>query len=103
MIEGSAGNSLLSHIVFNKLPIVFKKEIIHRVGNNYPSLNDLFTNYIEVVRTLTKVSSQKHEKPKSSFKSSNKQTVSENSTLQNFKTLSLKIVHFKILKLNLLR
>ena len=91
MIEGSAGNSLLSHIVFNKLPIVFKKEIIHRVGNNYPSLNDLFTNYIEVVRTLTKVSSQKHEKPKSSFKSSNKQTVSENSTLQNFKTESSQI------------
>lgn len=97
--EKSAGNIFLSHIIFNKLPISFKREIIHRVNTNYPNLTHIFDNYIEVVKTLTKTS--KGEKTKSVFNKSkiandtklkniaNDTKLKNNSTLQNFKTDSI--------------
>ena len=50
----SSGSILLSLIVFQKLPNVFKKELIHKINNNYPKLPDIFDNYSEIVKTLMK-------------------------------------------------
>lgn len=42
----------MSYTICEKLPVMLRKEIIRIVGNNYPSLNDIFDNYSEVIRTL---------------------------------------------------
>ena len=47
-----ASSKLLSHIVFHKLPNIFKQELVRKLNNNYPDLDDIFENYVEVVRTL---------------------------------------------------
>ena len=51
-LEEKSGSRLVSHIVFSKLPIQFQRELVRRLGNNYPSLKDIFDNYVEVIRTL---------------------------------------------------
>lgn len=48
----SAGNKYTSSTIYQKLPVMLRKEIIKIVGNNYPSLNDIFDNYSQVIRTL---------------------------------------------------
>ena len=50
--EGTAGNLFVSHLVFNKLPGIVKKEFIHTVGNNYPTINQVIDHYREVIQTL---------------------------------------------------
>ena len=50
--EPSAGNKLMSHLIFGKLPSQLKSKIIHKAGQNYPTLNDIFKSYSEVIRTL---------------------------------------------------
>ena len=50
--ELSAVNKLMSHLIFEKLPSQLKREIIHKTGRNYPSLNDIFESYSEAIRTL---------------------------------------------------
>ena len=42
MEEDTAGCKLLSHIIFSKLPTSVKRELIHKVDNNYPSLTEIF-------------------------------------------------------------
>ena len=39
--DGSSGNILISHIIMNKLPKIVVKELINRINNNYPSLEQL--------------------------------------------------------------
>ena len=63
--EDSAGFKFLSHIIFNKLPVSVKKELIHRVNDNYPTLNHLFENYRDIIKTLVKVSQPKVSNTKS--------------------------------------
>ena len=55
--DNSAGLSLISHIIFNKLPLAVKGEFIHKLGKSYPTLNDLFDNYHEVLTILSKTRS----------------------------------------------
>ena len=38
--------------VGNKLPSQLKREIIHKMAQNYPTLNDIFKSYSETIRTL---------------------------------------------------
>ena len=40
--DRTAGHSLISRIVFNKLPVNLRRELIHRTSNNYPSLDEVF-------------------------------------------------------------
>jgi hypothetical protein len=49
----TAGCALLSHIVFSKLPNILKRELVHKVGTNYPTLDDIFDNYAELIKTIT--------------------------------------------------
>ena len=44
MKEETAGCKLLSHIIFSKLPTSVKRELVHKVDDNYPSLNHIFHN-----------------------------------------------------------
>lgn len=48
----SPGNKLLSHIVFGKLPALFRSELIHKGGNNFPSLEEILDNCAEITRTI---------------------------------------------------
>ena len=110
--EGSAGFKFMSNVIFNKLPLSVKKELIHRVNDNYPTLTHLFANYREIIKTLVKVSRPKISNAKSDTSVHNKdqssghkqwskppppakvslppakpsQSVSSPSTLENFNT-----------------
>ena len=44
MEEDTAGCKLLSHIIFSKLPTSVKRELVHKVYDNYPSLSHIFDN-----------------------------------------------------------
>ena len=48
----SAGNKLRSHLIFEKLSSQLKREIIRKLGRNYPTLNDIFESYSEAIRIL---------------------------------------------------
>ena len=74
--KNSAGCKLLSHIIFSKLPPSIKKELVHKVDNNYPSISDLFNHYSEIIKTLMRTSSIRREtngdkKDSNSLKSKN--------------------------------
>ena len=50
--DQSAGLAMLSHIVFNKLPLPVKVELIHLLGKTYPNLNEIFDRCHEVIAIL---------------------------------------------------
>ena len=56
LIPDSPGCMILSHIVVSKLPLVVRRELNRIVGHNYPSLNELFDNYNELIKGLIKTS-----------------------------------------------
>ena len=98
----SAGCKLISHILFSKLPVSLKKELIHKVDTNYPTVVDLFDNYNDLIKTLLRTSSRNKSdnkdnsvKPKTwhngkamHFSSNIKpaSTLAKPSTLENFET-----------------
>lgn len=91
--SGSSGNRLMSHIIFQKLPNLLKRELVRISNSNYPSLESIFNNYQNLIRTLIKTSFRKpevsHTKSKtSSVKNikSSKFEVENKSTLENFNT-----------------
>ena len=57
MGEDTAGCKLLkiSHIIFSKLPTSVKRELVHKVDNNHPSLTEIFENYREIIKTVVSV------------------------------------------------
>ena len=65
MEEDTAGCKLLSHIIFSKLPTSVKRELVHKVDNNYPSLTENFDNYREIIKTLVSVSKPRDSSAKS--------------------------------------
>ena len=107
--EDTAGHSLISHVIFNKLPPIVRRELVHRINNNYPSITDIFSHYNEAIKTLSKTTSVKKKpiykpssKAGSSISASNsfkfKESASNSvrpkeskSTMQNFKSLSTKV------------
>ena len=52
--EGAEGNILVSHIIMSKLPKVVVKGLINKISKNYPTLTDIFSNYKEALKTLTR-------------------------------------------------
>ena len=76
----------MSHIIFAKLPNAFKRELIHKVDKNYPTINDILDNFSDIVKTLKRTTSyyakgEVIKKEKSKFKPKESP-----SALQNFKT-----------------
>ena len=89
----SSGCKLVSHIIFSKLPSPIRRELVHRVKNNYPTINDLFENYNEIIKCILRTSNKprvnnnKIENSASKTKDvQNVKTEESKSTLQNFKT-----------------
>ena len=63
-------NKFVSHIVASKLPKLFRQELSRKLDNNYPSLENIFENYVSVINTLNIrkpeiISNQNAEKNKS--------------------------------------
>ena len=51
-LSDGPGNKLLSHIVIKKMPLPFQTELVRKLGSNYPTLNQIFDNYVDIVRIL---------------------------------------------------
>ena len=93
--ESESGFLLISHIIFSKLPGILQKELISKVGDNYPTIKQIFENYRDIIRTLVKTNTYKRtsESPYLSenfrhLERRNKPVVDETptSTLENFAT-----------------
>ena len=119
--KDTAGHRLISHIVFSKLPLEVKREMVHKVSDNYPTITDIFDNYNEVIKTLTKTTSVRPKivskpimkpfnkpfgkpfiKPVAGYNdSTSKFKIKEGkSTMENFKTVNtVKTVDTKVNKL----
>ena len=52
--EGTAGNKFVSHLIMSKLPKVVVKELINKISKNYPTLSEIFSNYKEALKTLSR-------------------------------------------------
>ena len=52
--KNTPGYKLMSHIIFSKLPIALRKEIIRKYASNYPTLDNIFDSYNELIRIITK-------------------------------------------------
>ena len=88
-------NQYISHVVFNKLPPIIKRDLIFKSETSYPSLSQIFEHYNEIIKNLirTRKSSQtpnikSNSKPfawKPKTKSVN-ESKSNPSTLENFNT-----------------
>ena len=99
--EGTAGHKFISHIVFSKLPVAVRRELVHKVMDNYPSITDILAHYNEVIKTLIKTTSVKKKifvKPsnKSNAGFSNaafrfKNSKEGKSTVENFKSVNFKV------------
>lgn len=50
--EATAGHSLISIVVSNKLPVALERKLVLRLFNNYPTISDVFSNYNAAVRAL---------------------------------------------------
>ena len=48
----NASNVLTSNVIFFKLPLPFKQELARKLGTNYPSISQIFDNYVDVITTL---------------------------------------------------
>ena len=60
--EDSAGCLMLSHIILQKLPSSFKRELIHRSNTTFPSINCIFRFSNEIIGTLIKTSGGSNNK-----------------------------------------
>ena len=52
LVTDESSKSFISHLVFSRLPFAFRQELVRRINNNYPSIEDMYDNYVEVVKTL---------------------------------------------------
>ena len=69
LITDDSNNRLVSHIVFSKLPQLFKQEIVRKLNNNYPSISEIFDNYADVIKTINMNQSKVYELKKPEFPS----------------------------------
>lgn len=62
LVEVPSALTLASHIVFSKLPPLFRQELVRKIANNYPTISDIFNHYIEIINTLNIRSSKPVDK-----------------------------------------
>ena len=88
LLQGETSCEFISHIVFNKLPSVFRQELVRRLNNNFPDLNQIIDNYIDVVKTLNikQMRASNEINPSKSFNKPQDRTrkFNNNSSLQQF-------------------
>ena len=86
------GNLIVSHLVFSKIPNVLKREIVRICNSNYPSINQIFDCYQDVIKIIIKTSNKRDSFQSKSFSNckikDNKlsNTISKPATLENFTT-----------------
>ena len=93
MEDGSAGAKLISHIIFDKLPNILKKELISKVNCNFPTIVQIFDNYNDLLKTLSRtkykykfqVEDKKSTAAKSEWKPK-KTAEGKSASLENFAT-----------------
>ena len=89
--EGSAGCKLISHIVADKLPSNFLRELKLDTKDEYPSINVIIDKYHVILKSLEKIRGRKNYTPsnpisnKKSNASGKKTQSSFHSTSQSFK------------------
>ena len=82
----TAGFCFLSHIIFSKLPKPFQRELVHKVNNNYPTLDDIFSCYNDIIRGLTRSNSNKvFDKSNTKYNNDKTDKADKTPTLLNFK------------------
>ena len=47
-----SGSAIIGYAVFKKLPSQLKKELINKLGTNYPTISEILDNYVEVIKTI---------------------------------------------------
>ena len=52
MQQQKSSKILISHLVFHKLPTNFQQELVRKLNCNYPSINDVFEHYVDIIRTI---------------------------------------------------
>jgi hypothetical protein len=52
LLKDEASNEFISHIVISKLPYDFKLELVRKLNNNYPSVEQVLDNYDDIIVTL---------------------------------------------------
>ena len=52
LVTDESAKIFLSHIVFSKLPPPFRQELVRKLNENFPNIEDIFDNYVDVVKTL---------------------------------------------------
>ena len=79
----TSSREFISHIVFARLPVQFKQELVRKINKSYPSLDEIYDNYIDVVKTLNMRQIRSHEErvqPKVPEKIAHLPTLANNST-----------------------
>ena len=90
-VEDSPGNILLSLILVKKLPPIFLKELISKIDNSYPKLNDIFENYNRILTNLSVVKQcQKRDIDTNPVKSRVYTNAGARPKMANFKTIIAK-------------
>ena len=83
--DRTAGHFLIIHIVFNKLHVNLRRELIHRTSNNYLPLDEVFRHYNEaIIKTLKKTTFLKKKTGNKQF--CKQSTVSSNSSSNSSKS-----------------
>ena len=82
-VNCGASKVLVSHWVFNNLPASFKTELVRKLGNSFPSINEIFDNYVEVIRTLNLQTSKASSRTYDKCKTYNAVTVSKNVSIKD--------------------
>ena len=99
MARETPREELVSHIVFNKLPGFFKREMIRLSGSNNPSISFLIEHFPDAIRTLKCTQNKSVDRPKPTVCKANPTPHRNKSCLQNFNTNS--VPHHKVFKCNL--
>ena len=91
--DETAGHSLISHIVFNKLPVNLRRELIHRTSNNYPSLDEVFYLYNEAIKTLKTTTFLKKKTGNKQFSKQSTVTGNSSSNSSSNSSNSHQVIH----------
>lgn len=62
-VENSAGNVMVSHILYLRLPEELKAELAHHLNDNYPSISDIFSSVNDCIKTLQRTRSKSDFNP----------------------------------------
>ena len=50
--EKSLGHKIISFLIFHKLPTLLRRELVHKLNSNYPTLISILDNYQDAIKTI---------------------------------------------------